>query len=60
MKIQTLLILVHCRGQTNQKLIRIIHRRARKAKEKKLVFTEADHLDVLKAHTDLSLSIVLL
>ena len=33
----------------NQKLIRIIHRRARKAKEKKLVFTEADHLDVLKA-----------
>ena len=34
---------------SNQKLIRIIHRRARKAKEKKLVFTEADHLDVLKA-----------
>jgi len=33
----------------NQKLIRIIHRRARKVKEKKLVFTEADHLDVLKA-----------
>jgi malate dehydrogenase (oxaloacetate-decarboxylating)(NADP+) len=33
----------------NQKLIRISHRRARKAKEKKLVFTEADHLDVLKA-----------
>ncbi|MDC0034064.1 NADP-dependent malic enzyme [Flavobacteriaceae bacterium] len=33
----------------NQKLIRIIHRRARRAKEKKLVFTEADHLDVLKA-----------
>ena len=34
---------------SNQKLIRIIHRRARKAKEKKIVFTEADHLDVLKA-----------
>ena len=34
---------------SNQKLIRIIHRRARKAKDKKLVFTEADHLDVLKA-----------
>ena len=34
---------------SNQKLIRIIHRRARKAKNKKLVFTEADHLDVLKA-----------
>ena len=33
----------------NQKLIRIIHRRARKTKDKKLVFTEADHLDVLKA-----------
>ena len=33
----------------NQKLIRIIHRSARKTKEKKLVFTEADHLDVLKA-----------
>tara|TARA_B100000902_G_scaffold201957_1_gene192492 strand:- start:6608 stop:8890 length:2283 start_codon:yes stop_codon:yes gene_type:complete len=33
----------------NQKLIRIIHRRARKANSKKLVFTEADHLDVLKA-----------
>ncbi len=33
----------------NQKLIRIIHRRAKKAKDKKLVFTEADHLDVLKA-----------
>ncbi|MDA9850854.1 NADP-dependent malic enzyme [Flavobacteriaceae bacterium] len=33
----------------NQKLIRIIHRSARKVKEKKLVFTEADHLDVLKA-----------
>ena len=34
---------------SNQKLIRIIHRRARKAKDKKLVFAEADHLDVLKA-----------
>ena len=34
---------------SSQKLIRIIHRRARKAKDKKLVFTEADHLDVLKA-----------
>jgi len=34
---------------SNQKLIRIIHRRARKATDKKLVFTEADHLDVLKA-----------
>ena len=33
----------------NQKLIRIIHRRARKAKNKKLVFAEADHMDVLKA-----------
>ncbi len=34
---------------SNQKLIRIIHRRAKKVKDKKLVFTEADHLDVLKA-----------
>ena len=34
---------------SNQKLIRIIHRKAIKAKDKKLVFAEADHLDVLKA-----------
>ena len=34
---------------SNQKLIRIIHRRARKGKNKKLIFAEADHLDVLKA-----------
>tara|TARA_B100001027_G_scaffold213369_1_gene183964 strand:+ start:1470 stop:3752 length:2283 start_codon:yes stop_codon:yes gene_type:complete len=37
------------RHGSNQKLIRIIHRRAKEAKFKKLVFTEADHLDVLKA-----------
>jgi len=37
------------RLNNNQKLIRIIHRRARKAKNKKLVFAEADHMDVLKA-----------